>query len=407
VALIPGNLLDEENQSIETGLGLWGGDTTSSSSTVRSTAQAHDGTASIAATYNGTANNAMAGIVSSAPAVVVGTEYTFSAWVRPPRTATMNLLIEWYNGSNTYISDTGFIGSTSCPANTWTQLSGTGTAPASAATARIYLMSGTSLSNGDVVYWDEIFFGVPMTSPMTFIASGTWTAPEDVNYVQVECWAGGGAGGAGTGNPAEGGGGAGGSYARAVAYPVTPGITYTVTVGAATSTATGNGATGNDSWFDSSSGVLAKGGAGGTAATTNSSNGTGGTGSTTGCIGDVVYAGGNGANGVFSSSNAGGAGGGGAGDSGPGGNASGGTAGAGGTSGGGSGASGVGDSQAGAAGTAPGGGGSGGDANSTTNRNGGAGARGQVILTWPAAPPFAGKAANIVSTTAVRRASTW
>jgi hypothetical protein len=223
------------------------------------------------------------------------------------------------------------------------------------------------------------------TSPQTFTTSGTWTAPDNVTSVTVECWGGGGAGGKATGNPAEGGGGAGGAYAKKV-VSVTPGNTYTVTVGAATGANTGTTVVnGNDSWFGTTGTVIAKGGAGGTAATTNSSNGTGGTGTTTGSIGDTVYAGGSGANGSFSSSLAGGAGGGGAGDAGAGGNASGNTGGTGGTgttTSGGAGAGGVADGTAGTTGTAPGGGGSGGDANTATDRNGGGGARGLVILTW-------------------------
>jgi hypothetical protein len=230
--------------------------------------------------------------------------------------------------------------------------------------------------------------GGPYTQ--TFNASGTWQCPAGVTSVKAECWGGGGAGGMGTGNPAEGGGGAGGAYARKNAYPVTSGNTYTVTVGAATGAhSTTSVVNGNDSWFDNSStGVLAKGGAGGVAATVNSTNGAGGTGSTTGCVGDTLFAGGDGAAGVFATSLAGGAGGGGAGDAGAGGAASGNTGGTGGTSGGGAGANGVADSTAGAAGTAPGGGGSGGDAASTTDRNGGSGAAGRVILTWTLDTPL-------------------
>ena len=64
----------------------------------------------------------------------------------------------------------------------------------------------------------------------TFSSSTTWNAPTGVTSVTVECWGGGGGGGRATGNPATGGGGAGGSYALKQ-VSVTPGNTYTITVG--------------------------------------------------------------------------------------------------------------------------------------------------------------------------------
>jgi hypothetical protein len=164
---IPGNLLNDDQQSIETSISQWAGDHGSSSSTVRSTAQFNDGVAAIAATYNGTTNNSLAGIVSSAPAVVVGTAYTFTYWVRSPRAVNFQILIEWYTSGNVFISGAAGVGTTAAVVNTWTQV-GVGTtnvAPATAATARIYLMCTTGLTSGDVIYMDTIFFGVPVVAP--------------------------------------------------------------------------------------------------------------------------------------------------------------------------------------------------------------------------------------------------
>lgn len=140
-----------------------------------------------------------------------------------------------------------------------------------------------------------------MSTTDTFTSTGTWTCPAFVTTVWARCWGGGGSGGGVNVTPsttsAAGGGGAGGSFSEKIAYPVTPGNVYTVTVAATRTGSTGNGAAGNDSWFDNNTtGVLAKGGAPGLAPPNGfGSTGFGGTGSTTGCIGDNVYAGGSGA----------------------------------------------------------------------------------------------------------------
>ena len=214
----------------------------------------------------------------------------------------------------------------------------------------------------------------------TFTATGSFTVPAGVTSITVECWgAGGGGGGASTTNPCAGGGGGGGSYARSI-ISVTPGNSYTVTVGTAgTAGAAGaTGGTGGYSWFYSSSTILAAGGTGGVGVTTGSGSGGSG-GSTSSSIGTTLYAGGNGAAGV--STTGGGGGGGGAGNSNPGGAASGSTGGTGGVTGGGNGANGQTGNGNGSAGTVPGGGGSG-ARRTSGNRTGGAGSRGQIIITY-------------------------
>src|SRR4051812_10940364 len=108
------------------------------------------------------------------------------------------------------------------------------------------------------------FCAVSTTSvfAQTFNANGTWTCPAGVTSVTAECWGAGGAGGGATGTPAAGGGGAGGSYVKNTAIPVTPGVTYTVTVGTGGTGGTGNGSAGGDSWFSTAGTILAKGGHG-------------------------------------------------------------------------------------------------------------------------------------------------
>jgi hyaluronate lyase len=139
------------------------------------------------------------------------------------------------------------------------------------------------------------------TLSTTYKTSGTWVCPANVTAVQVECWGGGGAGGSAcqnVGSAAAGGGGAGGAYAKVVSYPVTPGNTYYINVGAGgTNSSTNNGTnvSGGDSWFNFSNSpsttILAKGGGGGASAIGDKVYGSGGL-PTAGSLGDVIYAGG-------------------------------------------------------------------------------------------------------------------
>ena len=107
----------------------------------------------------------------------------------------------------------------------------------------------------------------------TTTGSTSWTAPTDVTSVEVLVVAAGGAGG----NNHAGGGGAGGVIYNNQ-YPVTPGLTYTVTVGAG-GLASGTGANNNTNGGNSQFGALTAigGGAGGnrndTAGTSPGQNG--------------------------------------------------------------------------------------------------------------------------------------
>jgi hypothetical protein len=67
--------------------------------------------------------------------------------------------------------------------------------------------------------------------------TGTFTVPSNINgsTIAVQCWAAGGGGGTGSNitQAAEGGGGGGGEFAAEAALAVTPGVTYTYTIGLA------------------------------------------------------------------------------------------------------------------------------------------------------------------------------
>ena len=109
-----------------------------------------------------------------------------------------------------------------------------------------------------------------------FTSSGTWTAPAGVSSIKAECWAGGGDG-SGVSGSTGGAGGGGGEYAAEATLTVTPGHTYTVTVGgvAANSTFPGDSVTVTAHGGHNASGTT--GGAGGTGST-NSTHHNGGAG---------------------------------------------------------------------------------------------------------------------------------
>ncbi len=230
-------------------------------------------------------------------------------------------------------------------------------------------------------------------------AGGTnWVCPADVTSIRVQCWGGGGAGGSAkrtSGTTSQyGGGGAGGAYAKYTSYPVTPGNTYYINVGAgAANSATNDNTTvaGGDSWFNTnnapSSIIIAKGGAGGESAigsTTTTGYGVRGTGTTNGSAGTVVYAGGSGFTAVSSKAGGGGS---------SAGTATNGTSatsqtGATAPTGGGNGGTGPTTSPGvGGNGSAPGGGGAGARSSSTTLYAGGNGSVGKVVLTYAVAAP--------------------
>jgi len=217
----------------------------------------------------------------------------------------------------------------------------------------------------------------------TFTTSGTWIAPAGVTSITVECWGGGGGGGNaghnGNNKTSRGGGGAGGAYAlRTVS--VTPGQIYTITVGNG-----GAGAQqGGDTWFNTNTTVIAKGGNRGSNGADG--NGNGGAGTTNGSIGDIVRAGGNGGGGSGSGS---GGGGGGAGSTANGQNAVNNTGGTATLDFGGSGANGRTTAGVGITGSVYGGGGSGAiHASNGGSTAGGSGAPGFIRISYaPGAPP--------------------
>jgi hypothetical protein len=129
-----------------------------------------------------------------------------------------------------------------------------------------------------------------------FMASGSFTVPDNVTRIKVTIVGGGGSGGGCQGSSVNEtiGGAGGGAGGTAIAWlTVSPGMVYAVTVGAGGAAVTGasGGNDGRDSSFGTS--IIAKGGRGG--GYNNTANGGGAGGSATG--GDINISGGEGADG--------------------------------------------------------------------------------------------------------------
>lgn len=196
----------------------------------------------------------------------------------------------------------------------------------------------------------------------TFTSSGTWTCPSGVTEATVQCWGGGGGNGGFSsdinGDPYYiGGSGGGGAYSKSI-VSTTPGNDYDIQVGIGGTYFQ----TGGDTWFGSSSTVMAKGGNPGS----QFSGYQGGSGGSAGSgVGTVKYSGGDGGQGGITTYKGGGS----SAGSESNGNPPSGTTG----------------------GAAPINGGAGGDANNSGETPGGGagggntaarGAPGQVIITW-------------------------
>lgn len=191
-------------------------------------------------------------------------------------------------GTSVTITGTGFTGATAVTfggtaataftVNSATQISATTPAHAAGAVNVIITAPGGSVT-GTGAY---TYVAVPTYTIITFSSAGTttWTAPAGVTSVEYLVVAGGGGGG-GTSSydTAYGGGGGGaGGFRTASGYAVTPGNSYTVTVGAGGAggaTGANPGSQGGNSVFAT---ITATGGGYGAGRDSNMAGGSGGSG---------------------------------------------------------------------------------------------------------------------------------
>lgn len=154
------------------------------------------------------------------------------------------------------------------------------------------------------------YLGLGIRGLSTFTASGSWTCPEGVTTVYIDA-CGGGGGGAYSSPGATGGGGGGGAAAViGTSISVTPGVTYTVTIGgpgAAGTPSSVNGVAGGATSFGSLL-VLNGGGGGLSSAGAGAGGGTGGNAGTAGALNGGVSFGGSGGGCVLGNGGAGGSG---------------------------------------------------------------------------------------------------
>lgn len=228
-----------------------------------------------------------------------GDSYGFIAtgYFLPPITGTYTFYTNSTNGSGVWVGNVAVVASGRIPTNavvnnalgsaqTLTKRSGTVSLTAGVEVAvRIvheessgsdsfaFSWSGPSIPETTALgpYFTVYKFGpsygyftdAPFTAPSQLVyttpGTYTWTAPTGVYTVSAVC-VGGGGGGISTGS---GGGGGGGGGLGWKLVPVTPGVAYTVSVGAAGSgTASTSATTGGSSYFGSLATVSGSGGSG-------------------------------------------------------------------------------------------------------------------------------------------------
>lgn len=151
----------------ETGITGW---TAAGGSAVQSSAFAHTGTYSAQLTVSGSPGTASISNTTMV-ATTVGASYTATAWAYS--VAGVNnarISISWYDSGSVFLSSS--LGSTvNLAAATWTRLTVTATAPASAVKARYVPQLFSSPANGTVIYFDD----VDMVADATAAGGGPYT----------------------------------------------------------------------------------------------------------------------------------------------------------------------------------------------------------------------------------------
>jgi hypothetical protein len=238
--------------------------------------------------------------------------------------------------------------------------------------------SGDCLVIEDLDNWLSETPGLPylssVTAEITTTGSGSINISEDAMIV-VECWGAGGSGADIDNNNTQGGGGGGGAYASSILNLTAGSYNYYVGAGSSTSIA------GEDTWFQSTTSVMAKGG---NSVPINTITGAVG-GLELESYGDTKFSGGNGASGTGGGTKVGGGGGSSAGTSSDGNNGSG-ITGGGAPTGGGAGGNGGAEGSDGFNGGYPGGGGGGASRKNSGILTGGSGADGKIKITISTSP---------------------
>jgi hypothetical protein len=123
----------------------------------RSTAQAHEGVASMLITPDGASADPRA--QSEAIAVVAGRSYFGQGWLRSPGTPTVGITIRWYSdaGGSAFVSESGSLAALT--ADTWTYSSVTGVAPSGAVSMRLAPKYSGTPAAATTLFVDEAIVG--------------------------------------------------------------------------------------------------------------------------------------------------------------------------------------------------------------------------------------------------------
>lgn len=154
---LPGNLLSENQEGIETDASGW---VTGAGAFVRTTARAHSGVASLQLTSAGSGDTFCYSANYIQP-MTAGTTYTVYSWAYTTLSGVVAKVgCDWRTSGGGYISTSQSSGTTLTP-NTWTQVITTFTSPASTAGATVYLPWFVATASGQVVTFDDMYFGIP------------------------------------------------------------------------------------------------------------------------------------------------------------------------------------------------------------------------------------------------------
>ena len=140
--------------TFETDAGTWSG---ANASVARSTAQAHNGAASLSVTASTAANVSAQSGASAAEYVTVqpSTEYAAEAWVRAATVSRLcDVRIDWYTAAGASIS-TAAGDDVADSTSAWSRLTVSGTSPVNAAFARVRVLV-FSPGAGEVHYVDDV-----------------------------------------------------------------------------------------------------------------------------------------------------------------------------------------------------------------------------------------------------------
>ena len=189
MALIPGNLLSYNHQSVETSIGNWADFANGASSVVQGSGTALEGTKSILSTRNATAGDvAMGGLTTTGNVPVVSplTTYVYSFWVFTTVANTVwHAQNDWYQSNNTTFISTATGPDITVPASTWTEIRATQTSPALAGVARLFLQLRSGLASTNTANIDQVFFGSPV-----YAEPDRLFQPNDSSMFAIPAWGG-------------------------------------------------------------------------------------------------------------------------------------------------------------------------------------------------------------------------